>query len=90
MLVRSVVDNQVHHQSHVSLLELADQVVDILKTTVDGVDVFVVGLRKVSPISSTPMIGFNTRYHIPYQPGGSCKLHVVNERAHSITMMTTH
>jgi hypothetical protein len=48
VLLRGVIDNQVHHQLHISLLELADKVVDVFETAIHWVNVLVVGLRIVS------------------------------------------
>jgi len=46
-LVRSVVDDQIHHQLHVSLLELANELIDVFQFSKQWVNVFVVGLKIV-------------------------------------------
>jgi len=46
-LVRSVVDDQIHHKLHVSLLELANELIDVFQFSKQWVNVFVVGLKIV-------------------------------------------
>ena len=43
MLVGCVVDNEIHHQLHVSLVKSGDQLVDVFQCAVAWIDVFVIG-----------------------------------------------
>ena len=43
MLVGCVVDDEIHHQLHVSLVQSGYQLVDILQCTIAGINVFVIG-----------------------------------------------
>jgi len=46
-LVRSVVDDKIHHELHVSLLELTNEFIDIFEFAEQWVDVFVISLKMI-------------------------------------------
>ena len=42
MLFRCVVDDEIHYELHVTLLDFFDEIVDIRQGSIAGVDIFVV------------------------------------------------
>src|SRR5687767_10358711 len=75
-LSRSVIDDEIHDQLHVTSLQLIDQAVNIGHCTERRMDVIIVRLIQRSKHVLPSGILRDVRYRIPYPSVGFCKLMV--------------
>lgn len=70
MLIRCMIDNEVHHQFHASIFQAGNELINVSERAVLGVHVFVV--RNVVSWNRQHRLETSVNAAYPYRPGDSC------------------